>query len=301
MIDFIFCLSGIQIRLINLPRGENIRDARISRSLQSWLESYLPHGVGTDFVYLYNRVTIDINFESEAGNNLNQANDPGSPAVDPSSRVSGQSGAGNAETSDITISDSDNENDPVLNEGVSAEESEVELPRTSRRRMRKVNRKCAVQHTQDTSSENEEHARPLKRRRQRGPAVNVTAENSELPTPSQTRKELAGRTREGGKKTIPKTTRSRKADRNQNSVEEPAQCQPKSKKNKAPVCNGSLPPKDSVGKTISGPSKKRKKEDGNKRKNVNFQNRHPVEESECSDDEPVPCQPRKRPRTEKKK
>lgn len=163
--------------------------------------------------------------------------------------------------------------------------------------MRKVNRKCAVQHTRDTSSENEERARPLKRRRQRSPAVNVTAENSELPTPSQTRQELAGRTREGGKKTIPKTTRSRKADKSQDS----AHCQPKSKKNKAPVQSGSLPPKDSVGKTVSGPSRNRKKEDGNKRKNVTFQNRHRVEESECSDDELVPCQPRKRPRKEKKK
>lgn len=166
--------------------------------------------------------------------------------------------------------------------------------------MRKVIRKCAVQHTRDSSSENEEHARPLKRRRQRGPAVNVT-ENSELPTPSQRRKELAGRKREGGKKTIPKTTKSRKADKGQDSVEEPAHCQPKSKKDKAPVRSGGLPPKDPVGKTVSGPSRKRKKEDGKKRKNVTFQNRHPVEDSECSDDELVPCQPRKRPRKEKKR
>lgn len=164
--------------------------------------------------------------------------------------------------------------------------------------MRKVIRKCAVQHTRDTSSENEEHARPLKRRRQRAPVVNVT-ENSELQTPSQTRKESAGR-KTGGKKTMPKTTRSRKADKGQDSVEEPAHCQPKSKKNKAPVQNRSLPPKDSVGKTVAGPSRKRKKEDGSKRKNVTFQNRHPVEESECSD-ELVPCQPRKRPRKEKKR
>lgn len=239
--------------------------------------------------------------ESEADNNLNQANDPGSPAVDTSSRVSGQSGASNAETSDITISDNDNENNPILNDGVSAEESEVELPRTSRRRMRKVNRRGAVRHTKDTSSENEEPARPLKRRRRRGPAVKVTAQNSELSTPSQTRKELAGRTGEGGKKPVPKTTRSRKADKSQDSVEEPVYCQPKSKRNKAPVQNGSLSPKDSVGKTVSGSKGKRKKEDGNKRRNDTFQNRHPVEESECSDDELVPCQPRKRPRKEKKK
>lgn len=243
-------------------------------------------------MYLYNTVTVDINFEREDGNNLNGGNDPGSPAVDPSPRVSGQAGAANAETSDTTRSENDLDNNPVLNEGVSAEDSEAELPRTSRRRMRKINRNRAVQHTRDTSSENEEHARPLKRRRQRSSAVNASAEK--LPTPSQTRKELAGRRRKGGQKTKPKQKNtSRKADQNQDR-EEPAFCQPKRRETIAPVQNVSLSPKDSVGQPVCGPSR-RKRKDGNKR------NRHLVDESESSADELVPCQPRKRPRKERKK
>lgn len=162
LMDFIFCISGIQVGSLNVPHGENIEDAQISRSLQAWLES---NGYNPDFIYLYNRVTVDINFEDQADNEINE-DIPASPEVDPSPRVSDHSGTERVETSDIPISDNEFRNSPDENVGVSSEDCEVQLPRTPRRRrkIKKRNRKRAFQHM-DSSSENEEHPCPLRKRR----------------------------------------------------------------------------------------------------------------------------------------
>lgn len=303
LMDFIFCLSGIQVRLVNLPRGENLRDARISRSLQSWLESYLPNGYNADFVYLYNRVTVDINFEDQADNDINDEI-PASPGVDPSPRVSGHSGAERVETSDIPISENELTNSPVHNVPVSADDSEVELPRTPRRRMKKRNRKCAVQH-RDSSSENEENPRPLKRRRRQKSQAETRGfsdKDCQRPGQSGTRKELAGRKRKRGKNiNIRRKQRSRKADKSQHCEEEPVVCQPKRKKRKGPVQQVISFLKNSVEEIVPGPSRQSKRQNGNKRKHVTLHDKYPFDDPESSGDEFVPGGRRKRSRKEKKK
>lgn len=296
--DFILCLSGIQVRLVNLPRGENIRDAQISRSLQSWLETYLPNGYNADFVYLYNRVTVDIHFEAQTGININDENDPASPGVDPSPRVSGHSGAQRVETSDIPISDNERANSQVQHPGISADDSEVDLPRTPRRRMKKRNRKCSDQH-RDSSSENEEHPRPLKRRRQKSPAETrgFSDEDSELPGQSGTRKELAVRKRKRDKnRNTRQKQRTRKADKSPDCEEEPNICQLKGKTSKH--VSSFLKNTEEI---VPSPSRQRKRQNRNKRKHVTLHDKYPSDDSERSGEEFVPCGRRKRSRKEKKK
>lgn len=297
LMDFIFCLSGIQVRLVNLPRGENIRDARISRSLQSWLESYLPNGYNADFVYLYNRVTVDINFEDQADNDINDENDPSSPGVDPSPRVSGHSGAERVETSDIPISDNELANNPVQNVGISADESEVQLPRTPRRRMKKRNRKCVVQRN-DSSSENEEHPRPLRRRRrQKGPAETRDFPDQDSKPPG---KELASSKRKRGKnRNVRRKQMSGKAAKSQDCEEEPVICQPRRKKNKGPVQDVNPFPKNPVEEIFPGPSRQSKQQNGNKRKRVTLHDKYPIDDPESSGEEFVPSQRRKRSKKKK--
>lgn len=300
LMDFIFCLSGIQVRLVNLPRGENIRDARISRSLQSWLESYLPNGYNADFVYLYNRVTVDINFEDQADNDINDEHDPSSPGVDPSPRVSGHSGIERVETSDIPISDNVLANNPVQNVGVSADDSEAELPRTPRRKMKKRNRRCVVQR-RDSSSENEEHPRPLRRRRrQKSPAEmrDFSNEDSLLPGHAGTRKELAGRKRKHGKNKNTRRSQSLgKADKSHDCEKQPIICQPKRKKNKGLVQHVSSFLKKSVEQIVHCPSRQSNRQNGKKRKHATLHDKCP----ESSAEEFVPGGRRKRSRKEKKK
>lgn len=304
---FIFCVSGIQVRLVNLPRGENIRDARITRSLQSWLESYLPNGYNADFVYLYNRVTVDINFEDQADNNINDDNDPASPRVDPSPRVSGYSAAERIETSDIPISDNEHANSLVQNVGISIDDSEVELPRTPRRRMKKRNRKCTVQRS-DSSSENENHPyrlRRRKRRRRRQKSLTETQglsdEDAKPPGQSGTRKELAGNKGKRGKnRNTCRKQRSRKAHKIQKCEEESVVYQQKNK-NRGPVQCMSSFRKSSVEEIVSGPSRHSKRQKGNKRKRATLHDKCPVNDSESSGEEFVPGGRRKRPRKEKKK
>lgn len=304
LMDFIFCLSGIQIRLVNLPRGENIRDAQISRSLQSWLESYLPNGYNADFVYLYNRVTVDINFGDQADIDINDENDPASPGVDPSPRVSGNSGIERVETSDIPIADNELANNSVQNVGVSADDSEAELPRTPRRKMKKRNRKCAVQR-RDSSSENEEHPRPLRRRRrQKSPAEtrDFSDEDSALPGHTGTRKELAGQKRKHGKSKNTRQRQSlRKADKSRDRVKQPMTYQPKRKKNKGPVHYVSPFLKKSVEQIVDCPSRQSNRQNGRKRKHVTLHDKCPVGDPESSGEEFVPGRKRKRSRKEKKK
>lgn len=285
MMHFIFCLPGIQVRLVNLPRGENIRDARITRSLQSWLESYLPNGYNADFVYLHNRISVDINFEDQADNDVNDENDLASAGVDPSPRVSGHSGAERVETSDVPVCDHDPANNSGQNGAVNAADSEVERLRTPRRRMKKRSRKCAVQ-PGDSSSENEKQPRPSKRRRRQKSRAKTRCSSRETGQ-SGTRKELAGGKRKS-------RIRSGKADKSQDCEEDPGR-----KENKGPVQRGSSFPKSPIEGIDPGPSRQSTRQNGNKRKRVTSHDKHPVDE-ESSSEECAPTGRRKRHRKEKK-
>lgn len=178
-----FCLSGMQVRLLNHLCGDNLRDAQVITWFQFWLDLHAPFGLGN--VGIDSHITVNNNYEDEAGNYLYEEINPAHQELDLSPSNLTQSGADNVETSDIPVSDIDLGNSPGLKESASVEDSEVELSRTSRRRRRKINHKYAVQH-EDTSSENEERPHLLRRRGQKTPTENrnESDEDFELPGPS---------------------------------------------------------------------------------------------------------------------
>lgn len=177
-----FCLSDVVITLRNYPRGESSRDVTVLNIVRLVLQTEFSD-VRFDSPLIYNNLIVpDITIRQTAING---------PEVAGHSSTERRNQAETSTETTNKISDVDEEDCSVPQASATVEDSEEEPARPSRRR-RKRKHKAAARYL-DSSSENERHSHPLKRRGKQ--KHSVQNRDSELPGCSRTRKELAGRKR----------------------------------------------------------------------------------------------------------